>query len=109
MDTFLKKLETFKQKGVYAVSVYYGEGEGADDSDIPVLERNIQIVGTPVGYLGSVRVLIRTTVQGFLDMDFNSPLTQLPNPLKEIPKEGYYYWGTESALDGVTPTTVFKM
>ena len=100
---FLEKLEAFKQKGVYSVSVMYGEGTGCDDSDVPPLERSLRIVGEPVGYLGSLRVMFKGSVRDFLDMDLNTPLKQVSNPPKreEYEDNGFYYWGSDESIKQV--------
>jgi hypothetical protein len=97
---FLEKLEALKQKGVYSINVHYGEGTGCDDSDVPMLERLVQITGEPVGYLGSLRILFKGSVRDFLDMDLNMPIKNISNPplREEYQDNGFYFWGSESAV-----------
>jgi len=97
---FLEKLEALKQKGVYSVTVNYGERTGCDDHDVPVMERSIFVIGEPVGYLGSLRVIYKGTVKSFLELDLSAPLTQISNPplREEYEEPGFYYWGTEESI-----------
>jgi len=100
---FLEKLEAFKQKGVYSVTTFYGESTGCDDSDVPVMERSIRVMGEPVGYLGSLRVMYKGTVQSFLELDLDAPMKNVSNPPKreEIEEPGFYFWGTDTSIEQV--------
>lgn len=90
-----EKLEELKQVGNYSILVYFGENVGCDDMDVPLKERNLQIITTPVGYLGSIKCLYKGTLQSFLDFDVTTVPLQISNPpLKsEYEKEGWYCWG----------------
>ena len=94
-------LEKFKQMGNYAVSLYYGEDIGCDDSDIPQKERTIKIVMSPVGYLGEVRVMLVTNLKELDNIDFSARPVQISNPPKyeEYKNNGFYAWGTEKAIN----------
>lgn len=101
MDTMLEKLEEIKQLGAYSVNLFFGEGEGADDSDVPTMERSIKCICSPVGYLGSMRALYKGTVESFLEFDFNSEPTLISNPpqREEYEENGFYCWGSESSVE----------
>jgi len=101
----LQKLEEIKQKGAYSVQLYYGADIGADDLDIPIMEREVKVVCFPVGYLGSMRAMYVGTVKSLLELDLSIEPTQISNPPKkeEYEKEGFYCWGTE------TVEKLFKM
>jgi hypothetical protein len=99
-DTFLDKLEAVKQQGNYAMSIYYGEEIGCDDSSVPVLERSIKIHMAPVGCIGELRKLFVGTVQEFLDTDIESVAEILTNPPHSVPtKTGWYIWGTDDSVE----------
>lgn len=93
-------LEELKQIGNYAITVYYGEDIGADDSDIPQEKRKIKIVMSPVGFLGSVRVLWVGTLITMQNFNFRRIPKELSNPPanKDIERNGLYVWGTEDMM-----------
>jgi len=97
------KLEEFKKIGMYAVSMYFGRDIGCDDSDEPLAERPITLVGTPVGILGEGRVLWKGKLAELMAADFRS-LRPVPvsNPPKreDISEDGFYLWGTPNGLKG---------
>lgn len=103
MDTLLEKLEALKQKGSYSVTLNFGEGEGADDSDTPVDERSCVVTCKPVGYLGSVKAMYKGTVKGFLELDLNTEPKLISNPpqKEEYENPGFYYWGTEGSVENI--------
>lgn len=91
----LKKLEDFKWAGNYAVTLYYGHDVGCDDIDQPVEERSIKVVATPVGCLGSARLLYVGTVKSLMSFDPTTTPKAVSNPPShdEIKEEGWYvYW-----------------
>jgi hypothetical protein len=102
----LKKLEEVKQLGCYSVNLVYGEGDGCDDSDVPMEERRIQLVCSPVGYLGSMRAYYKGTVKSFLEFDFSSTPTLVSNPpdKDQMEEDGLYCWGTEQSVDAFKRT-----
>jgi len=101
MDTMLEKLEQIKQLGAYSVNVHFGEGEGADDSDIPTMERSIKCISSPVGYLGSMRAMFKGTVKSFLEFDFKTEPKLISNPpqREEYEDDGFYCWGSDSSVE----------
>jgi hypothetical protein len=101
MDNLLEKLEQIKQKGAYSLTFFYGEGTGADDTDVPMMERSVKLICEPVGYLGSMRAFFIGTVKEFLEFDFATAPTVLNNPPKreEYEKSGLYCWGTERSIE----------
>lgn len=103
MDTLLEKLEALKQKGSYSVALNFGEGEGADDSDIPVNDRKLVVTCKPVGYGGSTKAMYKGTVKGFLELDLSAEPKLISNPpiKEEYEEPGFYAWGTEGALEQV--------
>ena len=101
MDRLIEKLEQIKQLGAYSVMFHFGEGEGDDDSDIPVMKRNIKLICTPVGYLGSARAMYKGNLESFLEFDFSSSPKVLSNPpqREEYEEPGFYCWGTERSME----------
>lgn len=99
-----QKLEEFKQKGHYAVQLLFGEDVGCDDSDIPLYERQVMVLGHPVGCLGEARRMYVGSLKDFLEFDVNTPSTIVSNPptREQVGKPGYYVWGTENALKILT-------
>lgn len=93
-------LEKFKQQGNYAISLYYGENIGSDDLDVPQEERRIQIVMSPVGYMGELRKLVVTNLKELEHFDFDQKPKVISNPPKfdDYSENGVYIWGTESAI-----------
>lgn len=101
----LDKLEEIKQQGNYSMNLTFGEGVGADDSDIPKLERRLRLICYPVGFIGECKKMWIGEVKDFLDFDFNKKPTIISNPPKEEEYEagGYFVWGTESAMESFKP------
>lgn len=97
----LEKLEEVKQLGAYSLVLNFGEGEGADDSDIPTMERNIRLICSPVGYLGGMKVMYKGTVKSFLNFDLKSKPTLISNPPEkhEYEKDGFYYWRSDRSIE----------
>ena len=93
----LEKLEAIKQLAHYAVNFTYGEGVGCDDSDVKPMERNVVLVMTPVGCLGSKRKMWRGKMKDFLKFDFKSEPKEISNPPKreEYEDGGYFIWGAK--------------
>jgi hypothetical protein len=97
----LNKLEEFKKIGMYCVNLYYGESSvGCDDLGVPQEERNIILLGSPVGCVGETRVLLKTNVKNFISFDFKTKPKKIHNPPSEgdYRENGFYIWGTD---DGV--------
>jgi hypothetical protein len=103
------KLEEFKQIGNYSVSLHYGEDTGCDDSDVPQIDRSLVVVGTPVGVLGSAKLMYYGTLQGFLNHNMKSRPTIIGNPPKdkEYKSGGYFLWGTEDAVAKIIENPFF--
>jgi len=97
----LAKIEELKQKGTYGLQVYYGEGIGCDDLDIPIMDRKFRLVFTPVGYLGSMRAMYEGNVKEFLEFDFTQEPKIISNPPKqeEFVDHGFYCWGSDSSMN----------
>lgn len=97
----LEKLEEIKQLGAYSINLYFGEDVGCDDLDVPMMDRNIKMLCSPVGYLGSMRVLYKGTVKSFMDFDFTTEAIVISNPPKreEFENNGLYCWGSESSIE----------
>lgn len=100
---FLEKLEKFKSSGYYGVAVWYGEGVGCDDSDVPTQERRLRIIAYPVGVIGEVKIMFSGNVKQFLDFDFTKLPKQCPNPPDEedkkmMDKGGLFMWGIEDSI-----------
>jgi hypothetical protein len=103
-ETFLSKIESLKQCGCYSLNVFYGEDVGCDDSDVPMLERSLQVIWRPVGVLGSARMLWKGNVQAFLDCDFSDVRPKVisnPPERDEWQEPGLYLWGTVDAVERV--------
>ena len=98
--TLEEKLEEFKQRGHYSITLLFGEGTGCDDLDVPMSERRVRLHGEPVGVLGEVRRAFVGTLNELLDFDFTTEIpTLLSNPPgPEADKPGYYLWGTERSV-----------
>lgn len=96
------KLEEVKQLGNYQVMLWYGEGIGADDSEVIQEKRKIVLMASPVGFLGEIRTLFRGSLKDLLIFDFaaNKP-KKVGNPPEddEVSGPGYYAWGTERMID----------
>lgn len=101
--TLLKKLEAIKQQGNYAVTLYYGEDIGCDDSDIKPRDRHIKVVCHPVGYLGELRTIYSGTVKSLLKFDVTEQPKILSNPPKreDYREEGFYVFGTDDAIESL--------
>jgi hypothetical protein len=97
MDT---KLEQIKKLGNYAVQLFFGEDVGCDDIDIPLEERNLQVVYRPAGYLGEIKILWKGKVKDFKEFDFSIKPTKISNPPErnEYKDDGFYFWGTEQSV-----------
>ena len=104
-----EKLEEIKQMGNYAVDLMFGEDIGCDDSDVPMMERQVRVIFHPVGCLGEVRVMWKGTAQTFLEFDFKNKPTRISNPPKreEYSEDGYYIWGTEGSVDKILEKPFF--
>ncbi len=105
MATLVEQLEAIKHLPMYAVSLYYGCDIGCDDIDIKAENREIKIVGTPIGVLGEARQMWKAkTLAAFLNMDISAKPKVVSNPpeYKEIEKPGIYLWGTVSAIERLT-------
>lgn len=105
-DEFLQKLEQLKLIGFYAISFYYGEGIGADDLGVPVLERSVKLFGTPIGCLGETRVCYSGNVKSLLAFDFKKPPTVLSNTdatdrYERISVGGWFLWGTDQGVEAI--------
>ena len=94
-------LEHFKKEGNYGIRVYYGEGIGCDDMDMPQDERMVQIVMAPVGYLGGVRKLLVIRMGKLHEFDVSSKPEKVynPPPCHVISQPGYYAWGTGDSIN----------
>jgi hypothetical protein len=104
MKNFLDQLENLKEAGCYALQVFYGEDVGCDDSDVPKMERRLQITFRPVGVLGSARMLFVGNVQAFLEVDFQDikpKVVSNPPGGDLFHTDGFYLWGTEDAVERV--------
>jgi hypothetical protein len=68
--------------------------------DVPVDERRIQVVYSPVGFLGSIRVLWKGKMKDFLAFDFYSTPTKVSNPPTEIQgiSTGFFAWGSDDSI-----------
>lgn len=101
MKNLEQKLEEVKQLGAYSVNLFFGEGEGSDDSNIPMMKREVKMICQPVGYLGSMRALFKGTLEEFLEFDLSQEPKQISNPPKreEYEESGWYCWGTDSAIE----------
>ena len=99
--TLENKLEELKQLGHYSIQLWYGEGTGCDDSDVPVEDRHIRVIAEPVGYLGSMRMMWHGSYSDLLEFDFRQKATIISNPPEEREHEdaGYYIWGTERSIE----------
>ena len=97
----LKKLEEIKSIGAYSVQVWFGEGVGCDDLDVPTDDRNLVCIYVPVGHLGEGKVLFKGKVKEFLKFNFASKPKVLSNPPEEseYKEDGFYTWGTESYIE----------
>ena len=96
----LEKLEQLKQKGAYAMLVKYGEDMGCDDNEVSPLDRKLEVICAPVGYLGEMKTYYKGTVKSFLDFDLNTEPTLVNNPPGDALKNaGFYYWGTERSVE----------
>ena len=104
MISLEQKLDEFKKMGVYGVQVFFGENIGCDDIGVPLYERNLWVLGVPVGCLGGAVVLYKGTLQGFLCFDFKESTPKiLSNPPKNIKEEkgNWFIWGTDDGVDTV--------
>jgi hypothetical protein len=90
-------LEKIKQNGAYAINVTFGEGIGCDDSDVPTNDRGIICIYTPVGCLGSNRVMWKGKYSDFIKFDFSSKPEIISNPPKreEYENGGFFIWGAD--------------
>jgi len=93
----ITKIEEIKRLGAYAVNISFGEDIGCDYMDISTEKRNIRIMFTPVGCLGSRRRLWKGTYADLLKFDFKSETKIVSNPptRDEISSPGFYEWGAE--------------
>ncbi len=96
----IEKLEEIKQLGNYAIDVRYGEDAGCDDLDVPIAERKIIVIMSPIGYVGELRCLYNGIYKDFLRQDFSAMPTVVDNPPnpEQITHKGFYVWGTEEAI-----------
>ena len=103
MSDLQDKLEQFKQLGMYAISLRYGEDIGCDDSDVPSPQRRCVVLGTPVGVLGETRMMYFGTVEGFLKVNLKQKPTVLPNPPNRSDYElgGYFIWGAPDSVEKI--------
>lgn len=105
----LETLERFKKGHYYSVTLYYGEGTGCDDSDVPMLERKVRLFGVPVGVLGSARVAWVGKVKDFDNFDFNQKPVVFDNPpnneqnkMMSVGDEIIWaVWGTHDSVERV--------
>lgn len=95
-----QKLEEIKKLCNYNIILYYGEGNGCDDMDVKMTDRNVVIVMSPAGYLGELRKLYKGKYKDFINFDFSScpKVVQNPPTEEDINDSGYYVWGTEDAI-----------
>jgi len=96
-----EKLDEFKKLGVYGIQLWFGEGIGCDDLDVPLYKRRLWVSGVPVGCLGASRILYKGTVGGFLSFDFKSNIPiVVPNPPKDLEdrKGNWFIWGTDDTV-----------
>ncbi len=109
MDSLLNKLEEIKQLGAYGMCLMFGEDVGCDDSDVPTLDRRTQLMFTPVGCLGEVRMLWVGRMKDFLMFNFKTKPKVISNPPKpeEWKDDGYYIWGTDSGVEYILRTPFF--
>ena len=104
MDGLITKLEKFKRLGMYAVGLNYGSQDvGCDDIGEDVNDRQVQLLGWPVGTLGSAKVMFVGSMEELLDFNFDCRPKTISNPPKRIEYKdgGYYVWGTESGVESV--------
>lgn len=104
-----KKLEEIKQMGAYSVGLWYGEGDGCDDSDIEPSKRKVVVLFTPVGCLGEVKILWKGIASDFEKFNLKKKPTKISNPPQEYEykKDGYYIWGTESGVETIIEKPFF--
>lgn len=100
MSDLTQLLEEIKQMGHYSVHLYFGEDMGCDDSDTPLMERNVKIFAAPVGFLGEVRRVWTGKLAEVLAMDPRAEPKQLSNPPNpnDLDKPGIYAWGAEESI-----------
>jgi len=93
----LNKLEEIKIAGNYAVNLTYGEDIGCDDLDVPIQERKIIVIMTPVGFCGSKRKMFIGNVKSFLEFDVKTEPKEISNPplREEYKDDGFYIWGAD--------------
>lgn len=95
-------LEEVKQAGHYGVQAYFGENIGCDDLDVPMEERSLIISAVPVGVLGGARVFWKGNLGKARTFNFSQEKpVEISNPPehRDLTDDGYYVWGTESALN----------
>ncbi len=95
MKTLDALLEEWKQFGLYALNLFYGEDIGCDDSDCPQEDRRVRVMGCPVGCLGEAKVLWCGKLAEFRAFD---PKATRPEELGNPPgpkahSEGWFIWG----------------
>ena len=96
-----EKLEELKQNGNYSVQLWFGEGTGCDDLDVPLNERNLVICAAPVGHLGEIKLLWKGNLDTLKDFNVEAKPTKLPNPpsAADYKENGYYVWGTDRSIE----------
>ena len=72
MEILSNVLENFKQLGMYAITLRFGDDIGADDLDTPKDERDITLVGFPVGCLGGTKVMFKGTLGDLLKFNLKT-------------------------------------
>ena len=98
------KIENFKRSGFYQVTIFYGEGTGCDDLDVPRLKRTLRILAVPVGCIGECKVVYSGKVETFLEFDFSQFPIEVSNPpnedeIKKIEEGGWYIWGINETVN----------
>ncbi len=106
----IKKLEEIKKIGAYAINLTFGEGIGADDSDVLRKDRMIAVSYTPVGFNGEGMVYWNGTYKEFSSFDFSSTPEIVSNPPEEeqVRKPGFYTWGTDKYLEGIKKPNIIQ-
>jgi len=100
----IKKLESLKQIGMYAIQLYFGSKDiGCDDLGVPMMERDLVMLAAPVGCLGGTKLMFKGNVKGFMELDFTSEPVIISNPPKEEEHKdgGYFLWGTERMVSDI--------
>jgi hypothetical protein len=102
-------LEQFKQLGMYSVSIHYGEDIGCDDMDVKEEEREVKLLGVPVGCLGECRVMYKGTLKSLREFDLQTKPIKISNPPErhEYDDGGYFIWGTDDGVKRVLNKPIF--